>query len=213
VRRVRIKFCGMTRAEDVAAAAAAGADAIGLVLHGASRRVLELEQAGALAAAAPAFVARVAVLVDPDAELVRRLLALARVDLLQFHGSEPPALCRSFGLPYVKAVGMEAGADLAAAARRYPDAAALLADTRDPVHHGGTGRRFDWSTVPASLPLPLVLAGGLTPANVAAAIRQVRPYAVDVSSGVETSPGIKDAALIHAFAREVHREVHALDAE
>lgn len=202
--RTRIKVCGITRIEDALAAAAAGIDAIGLVFYPASKRAVTVEQAAAICHALPAFVARVAVMVDPQADYVRSICAGAGINVLQFHGSESGDFCRSFALPYIKAVGMRPDTDLARIEADFPDAAALLADTWDPVSHGGTGRAFDWSRLPARLARPLVLAGGLTPVNVAAAVASVRPFAVDVSGGVELAPGVKNPDLIRAFAQQVN---------
>ncbi len=206
--RVRVKICGITRAEDARAAALAGADAVGLVFYPPSPRAVDLERAQAAVAGLPAFVARVGVFVDPEPEAVRAAVAAAALDLLQFQGREPPELCRAFGRPYLKALRAAPGTDLAAEARRYSDACAILVDTHRPGVPGGTGEAFDWSLIPPSLgrppgARPLVLAGGLHPGNVAEAVRRVRPWAVDVSSGVEAAPGIKDAALVAAFVREV----------
>ncbi|ROR32835.1 phosphoribosylanthranilate isomerase [Inmirania thermothiophila] len=201
--RTRVKICGLRRPADAVAAAAAGADAIGLVFYGPSPRAVDLGQALAVAAAVPPFVARVALFVDPDPELVRGVLATVPVELLQFHGEEPPAFCRSFGRPYIKAVRLREAGDWARAEARWGDAAALLADTDRPGRPGGTGETFDWSLVPAHRRLPLILAGGLRPDNVGAAVRAVRPYAVDVSGGVERAPGEKDPARMEAFLGEV----------
>lgn len=199
----RVKICGITRIEDGLAAAQAGADAIGLVFAPASPRRVDLEQAAAIVSALPPFVTSVALFVDPLAEEVRAVLDAFRPDLLQFHGDEPPDFCAAFGLPYLKAVRVRPETDLLQYAARYADARGLLLDAYHPDSHGGTGRRFDWDLIPARLPRPIVLAGGLAPDNVAAAVRQVRPWAVDVSSGVEVAKGIKDAGLVTRFIREV----------
>lgn len=198
----RVKICGITRVEDGLAAAAAGADAVGLVFADSPRRVT-IEQACAIVAVLPPFIKVVGLFVDaPDAQ-VAEILGRVALDLLQFHGRETPEACRRPGRPYIKAIPMKPGIDVAAEARRYPDAAGVLLDTHHPQLAGGSGRTFDWTRVPADLGKPLILAGGLTPDNVAAAIRAVRPYAVDVSSGVEQSKGIKDAAKIAAFVKAV----------
>lgn len=199
----RVKICGITRIEDGLAAAQAGADAIGLVFAPASPRRVSAEQAAAIVAALPPFVTSVALFVDPPAEQVRAVLEAFRPDLLQFHGDEPPDFCAAFGLPYLKAVRVRPETDLLQCAVTYADARGLLLDAYHPDSHGGTGRRFDWDLIPAKLPRPIVLAGGLDPDNVAAAVRQVRPWAVDVSSGVELAKGIKDAGLVTRFVREV----------
>jgi phosphoribosylanthranilate isomerase len=201
--RVRVKICGMTRAEDALHAARAGADAVGLVFHGASPRCVTAAQAAAIAAALPAFVSRVGLFVDADPGAVRAVLDEAALDLLQFHGEEEPDYCRSFGRPYIKTLRMADGADVEAFARRYRDARALLLDAFVPGIPGGTGRVFDWGRVPREPGLPVILAGGLTPENVGEAVRTVRPWAVDVSGGVEASPGRKDGRRVEAFLRAV----------
>ena len=202
--RVRIKVCGMTRAEDVAAAAELGVDAVGLIFHPKSPRHLDIVQAQAITAGLPAFVTLTALFLDPEPQVVREVLDQTRVELLQFHGDEPPEFCRGFGRPYIKAVPMGGGAELADYARRYADAAALLLDSHAAGQNGGTGRSFDWSAVPTVEGPPLILAGGLNPGNVAAAIRLVRPYGVDVASGVERAPGVKDRDKMSAFVHEVN---------
>jgi len=202
--RVRIKVCGVTRAEDVAAAAELGVDAVGLVFYPASPRNLGVEQARALVANLPAFVTATALFMDPDAETVREILSRTRVELLQFHGRESAEFCRSFGRPYIKAVPMGSRADLAEYARHHPQAAALLLDSHAAGQKGGTGVSFDWTGVPKLDGPPLILAGGLNPGNVATAIRALRPYGVDVSSGVERAPGIKDRDKMAAFVHEVN---------
>jgi phosphoribosylanthranilate isomerase len=198
----RIKICGITRVEDGLLAARAGADAIGLVFAPSPRHV-SLGQARAIVEALPPFVTSVALFVNPAAAEVEAVLEAVRPDCLQFHGEEPPEFCAGFGRPWLKAVRVRAGTDLLQSAARYAEASGLLLDAYSPAAHGGTGERFDWGLIPADLPRPVVLAGGLTPANVAEAVRSVRPWAVDVSSGVESGKGIKDAALIAAFINEV----------
>ncbi|MCY1280179.1 N-(5'-phosphoribosyl)anthranilate isomerase [compost metagenome] len=196
---VRIKICGITRIEDALAAVAAGADAIGLVFYARSPRAVTPAQAKAIVAALPPFVTSVGLFVDmPRAEL-QQLLAEVPLDLLQFHGDETPEDCAGHGRPFIKALRVKPGDDVAAAIARYPEAAGILLDTYVPGTPGGTGEAFDWSLVPRDAAKPVVLAGGLTPENVGDAVRQVRPYAVDVSGGVEASKGIKDAAKIKAF--------------
>lgn len=202
--RTRVKVCGITQVGDALAAAAAGVDAIGLVFAAASPRRIGIEQGRALCAALPPFVTAVGLFVDAAPAQIRAVLGQLPLDLLQFHGRETPEQCRGYGRPYIKAIPMRPGVDLPAEARRYADAAGLLLDAYSPSLAGGTGEVFDWASVPRNFGMPLVLAGGLTPENVAAAIRQVRPYAVDVSSGVELSKGIKDAAKIVAFMRSVN---------
>lgn len=182
---------------------AAGADAIGLVFEPKSPRCVTIEQAAAIAAAMAPFVAVVGLFVDADAARVCEAIKRVRLHLLQFHGSETPDQCRSYDLPYIKAIRMHPDVDLLLQARAYDAAAALLLDAYDPAAAGGTGHTFDWSRIPRDMNKRIVLAGGLTPQNVAAAIQQVHPYAVDVSSGVEKTKGIKDADKIRAFVRAV----------
>lgn len=201
--RTRIKICGITRPEDALAAARLGADAIGLVFHERSPRRVDVARAAAVAAALPPFCATVALFVDPAPHAVREVLGGVRIDFLQFHGDEPPAFCGGFGRPYLKAVRMREGVDLEKAAARYADATALLLDAWHAELPGGTGRRFAWRALPAGLRLPVMLAGGLAADNVAEAIRIMHPYGVDVSSGVEAAPGIKDAGRMRAFVRAV----------
>jgi phosphoribosylanthranilate isomerase len=197
--RTRVKICGVTRVEDALAAARVGADAIGLVFVDKSPRHVSLDLAAAICREMPPFVSTVGLFVDVDAAQVRAVLGRVPLDLLQFHGAEAPEFCRQFHRPYIKAIAMREDADLHAAARTYPDAAGLLLDAHVADVAGGSGRTFDWSRVPHDLGRPVIVAGGLTPQNVAHAVRQVRPYAVDVSSGVEQKPGIKDARKIAAF--------------
>ncbi len=204
----RTKICGITRPEDGLAAARAGADAIGLVFYARSPRNVSPAQAAGIGAALPPFVSRVALFVNPERGEVEAVLRQARPDVLQFHGEEPPGFCRAFGVPYLKAARVKPGVDLLQFAALYADAQGLLLDAWSEGAHGGTGERFDWALIPPDLPRPVVLAGGLHPGNVAQAIRAVRPWAVDVSSGVEAAKGIKDPAKIAAFIEEVnHAEV------
>lgn len=202
--RVRIKICGMTRTEDVAEAARLGVDAVGLVFYPRSPRNVGVDQARTLVAALPAFVTVTALFLDPDRDHVQRVLDNVRVELLQFHGGEPAEFCRGFGRPYIKAVPMGGQADVIEYAQRHSGAAALLLDSHAAGQRGGTGVSFDWGSLPKFDGPPLILAGGLKPGNVATAIRIVRPYGVDVSSGVESAPGIKDAAKMATFVREVN---------
>ncbi len=203
VTPVRIKICGITRPADGRAAARLGADAIGLVFYPASPRHVSLAQARDIVQALPPFVSVVALFVDAGEAQVRAVLEALPVGLLQFHGNESPAECRRYGRPYIKALRMAPGVDVAACAARYGDAAGLLLDSFRPGVPGGTGSRFDWARVPSELALPLILAGGLTVDNVAEAIAAVRPYAVDVSGGVEREKGIKDAAKMADFIARV----------
>ncbi len=199
----RVKICGITRAEDARAAANLGADAVGLVFYPGSPRAVTLEQARAVVDSVPPFVTTVALFMDPTEETVRSVLKQLRVDLLQFHGDESPAFCEDFGHRYIKAIAMGGGADAAEYASRYSSAAGYLLDSNEPGRRGGTGEAFDWSAAQVELGKPLVLAGGLTPDNVREAIRQVRPFAVDVSSGVERQKGVKDVDKMTAFMNEV----------
>ena len=199
----RVKICGITREEDALTAARSGADAIGLVFYEHSPRHVSIELAAQLAAALPPFVSVVGLFVNADAALVREVLARVPVDLLQFHGDETPEYCAQFGKPYLKAIRVRAGVDLLQCASDFRSARGLLLDAHVEGMPGGTGTAFDWTLIPKRLPLPVILSGGLDAENVSAAIRQVRPYAVDVSSGVEASKGIKDAAKIVAFIKEV----------
>lgn len=202
--RTRVKICGITRTDDALAAARLGADAIGLVFYAQSPRAVTVEQARAICRTLPPFVTTVGLFVNAAATDVWRVLDAIPLDVLQFHGDEPAHACSQFGMPYIKAVRMAEDVDLAAAAADHQSARGLLLDTYVKGLPGGTGTAFDWSRVPAQCSLPLVLAGGLNPGNVAEAIVRTRPYAVDVSGGVESAPGIKDAALIAAFIRGVN---------
>ena len=201
----RTKTCGITRVEDARAAARSGADALGLVFYEKSPRYINVQQAAQLAGAIPPFVTVVGWFVNPSADEVRNVLREVPLDVLQFHGEEEPEFCVQFGRPYLKAVRVKPGVNLVQCAARYASAQGLLLDAYIEGTHGGTGASFDWALIPPSLPLPVVLSGGLHVGNVANAIRQVRPYAVDVSSGVEVGKGIKDAAKIAAFINEVKR--------
>ncbi|MBG0846574.1 phosphoribosylanthranilate isomerase [Pseudomonas chengduensis] len=200
---VRSKICGITRIEDALAAVEAGADAIGLVFYGKSPRAVSIEQAAAILQALPPFVTSVGLFVDMPRDELQQLLQRLPLDLLQFHGDESPADCEGHGRPYIKALRVRPGEDLAAAMAPYAGAQGILLDTFVEGVPGGTGASFDWSLVPEDAAKPIILAGGLDADNVAAAIRQVRPHAVDVSGGVEASKGIKDADKIRAFVRAV----------
>ncbi|WP_458526776.1 phosphoribosylanthranilate isomerase [Onishia taeanensis] len=201
MQRTRVKICGLTREEDVDAAVAAGADALGFVLWPGSKRAIDLARLAELSARVPAFVTRVGLVVDQDAALIEP--ACEHLDLLQFHGNETPEACERFSRPYIKALRMREGVDLEAAARAYGKARALLLDAYKPGVPGGTGETFDWSRIPASLAKPVILAGGLHAMNVQQAVRAVSPFAVDVSGGVESAPGIKAADKIDDFLRQV----------
>lgn len=201
--RTRVKICGITRIEDALEAVKQGADAIGLVFYPQSPRYVTPEQAAAIASKIPAFVSIVGLFVDADAAKIKQVLSKVRLDLLQFHGDEPPAQCRQFSIPYMKAVRVKTDTNLVQYAAEYADAKALLLDAFAEGVPGGTGQVFDWTLIPQNLALPLVLAGGLNAENVGQAISHVKPYAVDVSGGVEVSKGIKDAAKIAAFMQGV----------
>lgn len=200
--RTRIKICGLTREADVAAAVAAGADAVGFVLWPGSARCVSAARAGALARTLPPFVTPVLLFVNATAaELAAGLQAVPQA-LLQFHGDETPEQCQAAGRPYLRAARMREGLDLLDFARRFRTAQALLLDAHVPGY-GGAGEVFDWSRVPPGVPCPVVLSGGLNPANVIDGVLRVRPCAVDVSSGVERAKGIKDAALMRRFCDAV----------
>ena len=199
--RTRIKICGITRAQDACAAAQAGADAIGLVFYPPSPRYLSSERAVELRDALPPFVQTVALFVNPDAAQVAQVLQRVRPAMLQFHGEETPEFCAQFGMPFVKACRVRPGIDALEYLRPFSRAAAWLFDSHVP-EYGGVGESFDWSLVPAT-DKPVILSGGLSRDKVAEAIRRVRPWGVDVSSGVESAKGIKDAAKIAAFIAEV----------
>jgi phosphoribosylanthranilate isomerase len=204
--RTRVKICGITEAAHARVAVDAGADAIGLVFYPASPRKLSSAQAAAVARSLPPFVASVGLFVNAPAEEVRAVLGAVSLDLLQFHGDESPEYCESFGRAFVRAVRMEAGTDLLEYARRFSRAKALLLDAHVPGQPGGTGQTFDWAGIPRGLSIPIILSGGLTSASVGRAIREVRPWAVDVSSGVERSRGVKDPQKIVEFIRSVQGE-------
>lgn len=206
MKRTRVKICGIREREHARVAVEAGADAIGLVFYAPSPRHVELEAAARIAASLPAFVAAVGLFVDASEAEVRRVLDAVPLDLLQFHGDESPAFCAGFGRPYVRAVRMEQGTDLLEYAQRFSKAKALLLDAHSPGTPGGTGLTFDWKAIPAGFPMPIILSGGLDAANVARAVREVRPWAVDVSSGVESGRGVKDPRKIVEFIRSVRRE-------
>lgn len=203
--RTRVKICGITRIEDALSAASAGADAIGLVFYAPSPRAVTIEVAQHILQAIPAFVTTVGLFVDAEASEVRRVLEQVELDCLQFHGNESADYCRQFGRPYIKAVRVQQDTNVEAIAQSHAVARALLLDTYVEQIAGGTGQSFDWKLVPEDCSLPLILAGGLTVDNVAVAITQAHPYAVDVSGGVEARKGIKDHGKITAFIEEVNR--------
>ncbi|KRT54771.1 phosphoribosylanthranilate isomerase [endosymbiont of Ridgeia piscesae] len=203
--RTRVKICGITRTEDALAAVQSGADAIGLVFYPPSPRAVDLDQASQIVAQLPPFVSVVGLFVDESAERIAEILARVPLGLLQFHGNETPAQCGGHGRPWIKAIRMRGGVDLLAEAERFADAAGLLLDSYQPGKPGGTGSTFSWDRIPLELAPNIILAGGLDPFNVESAVRQVRPYAVDVSGGVEQTKGIKDADKIAAFIEGVKR--------
>jgi len=203
VDRTRVKICGITRPEDALAAAQAGADAIGLVFYPASTRAVTIPQASAICHVLPPFVTVVGLMVNPEADMVRKHLEALPLDLLQFHGDESAGFCNSFGHPWIKAVRVRDAGVVTQAESAYHEASGILADAYDPEQYGGTGRTFNWDWLPDRPSKPLILAGGLNTGNVGDAVRRVRPWAVDVSGGVEDAPGIKNAALIQNFIREV----------
>jgi len=198
-----IKICGITREQDLHAVANSGADAIGLVFYDKSPRHVSAQQAAELMRHVPPFVTVVGLFVNPTVDYVRQVLANVSLDVLQFHGEESPEFCQQFGKPYLKAIRVKAGVDLVECAARYAGAQGLLLDAFVEGTQGGTGESFDWALIPQNLSLPVILSGGLHTGNVAEAVKQVLPYAVDVSSGVEASKGIKDAAKVAAFIKEV----------
>jgi phosphoribosylanthranilate isomerase len=200
--RTRIKICGITRAHDAELAARAGADAVGLVFYPASPRFLSVERAVEIRDALPPFLQTVALFVNPDAAQVAQAIGRVHPALLQFHGEETPEFCAQFGVPYVKAVRVRPGVDALEYLRPFSRAAAWLFDSYVP-EYGGVGERFDWSLAPATGERPVILSGGLSRDNVAEAIRRVRPWGVDVSSGVESGKGVKDGTKIAAFIAEV----------
>jgi phosphoribosylanthranilate isomerase len=198
-----IKVCGLTRVQDALVAARSGAQAIGMVLYPKSPRFVDYRQARRIVDALPPFVTPVALMVDPSSAEVEKIIEEVKPALLQFHGDETPDFCSSFSLPYIKAVRVRPEVDLLQYARLHAGAKGLLLDAFVDGTQGGTGATFDWALIPTDSPLPLILAGGLNPQNVTEAIQRVRPWAVDVSSGVEADKGIKDVAKITAFIRGV----------
>ena len=215
--RVRVKICGITRAEDAKAAVAAGADALGFVFYPPSPRYVVPEVAAAIIRDLPPFVTTVGLLVDPEVEAVHTLLHSVPLSLLQFHGDEDDAFCAQFSHPWIKALTVKSDSNISSVIAQHPGASGILLDAWHPHLKGGTGQRFDWRSFPQNTDKPLILAGGLTPANVAEAIALTLPYAVDVSGGVEKmdadgkpQKGIKDAELIKAFTAAVNAGVKVL---
>lgn len=203
--RTRVKICGITRQEDADAVAASGADALGLNFYPPSPRYIEPAVAAGLARRVAPFVTVTGLFVNADSAVIRSVLAAVPIGLLQFHGDEDNAACASHGLPFIKSIAMRPGIDVSAAMSAYPDAAGFLLDAWQPDTHGGGGKVFNWDEVPATSDRPIILAGGLTPDNVAEAIRRTRPFAVDVSTGVEAEPGIKSVARIEEFMTGVEQ--------
>ena len=203
--RTRVKVCGITRREDALAAVEAGVDAIGLVFYPPSPRCVSVEQAAAIVRELPPFVTSVGLFVNADAETIAEVVGEVQIDLIQFHGNECPDYCATHARPWIRALRMKDDIDLAAEAARFADARGLLLDAYRPGVPGGTGETFDWSRIPAALAGRIVLAGGLDPDNVEQAVRQVRPFAVDVSGGIEAAPGIKDSDKMRRFVQAVRR--------
>ena len=201
--RIRVKFCGITQYEDAVRAVDLGVDALGFVFYPDSPRYIAPSAAAAIMAGLPPFVCKVGLFVNPRPAELTDVLRVAPVDVVQFHGDETPALCGAAPKPYIKAIRMNAQADIAEAAQSHAGAAALLLDSYEPDAYGGTGVVFDWTRIPDEQRLPLILAGGLNAKNVAAAIRVARPYAVDVSSGIEYEKGRKDHRKMLEFIEEV----------
>lgn len=204
LRPTRIKICGITRSVDAVACGALGVDAVGFVFYPGSPRYVTPEAVQRMSSELPPFLTRVGLFVNPSVVDVETALATGVINLLQFHGDEDERFCRSFSVPYIKVARMRPGFDLIQCAASFPSAQALLCDAFVDGY-GGAGQRFDWSVLPKSLPLPLILSGGLDPDNVADAVRQVRPAAIDVSSGVEASKGIKDHTRLRAFVEKVRQ--------
>ena len=197
----RIKVCGITSVEDAQAAVAAGAEALGLVFYSKSPRFITVEKAREIAESVPPFITLVGLFVDATDQEIETVLQSVPLTLLQFHGNEQDADCRRWGVRYIKALRVRPEVSVEQMAENYPGASALLLDTYRKGIPGGTGESFDWQLIPENLSRPVILAGGLDEGNVARAIQQVAPYAVDVSSGVERAPGIKDHEKIAAFAK------------
>ncbi len=187
----RVKFCGLTQEDDIAQAVTLGVDALGFVFYEPSSRYVTPEHAANLTRSVPAFVTRVGLFVNEQAESIKRIFETARLNLIQYHGDETPEFCDTLGLPYIKAFRVQQGMDLRAEMDRYPNASGFLLDAYVKGQPGGTGERFDWGLIPQS-DVPIILAGGLTPDNAKDAIEQVAPWALDVSGGIETKPGRKD---------------------
>ncbi len=199
MRNIKVKICGISRLSDAVFACEAGADAIGLVFYKPSSRCVDIATAKAIADGMPPFVQRVGLFVNADSAEIQRVLASVDLDLLQFHGEETPEFCESFKKAYIKAITMRPGLDVVGKMAEYYGAKGFLLDTYHPQQAGGTGEIFNWDLFPQNSDKPLILAGGLTVDNVQQAIKTCKPYAVDVSGGVETEKGIKSTEKIRAF--------------
>jgi len=202
--RTRVKICGFTQVQDAVIAAKLGSDAIGLVFYASSPRNVSIEKASEIISALPAFVTVVALFVDEQEPQIRKVLNQIPIDCIQFHGDEPADACRIYNRPYIKAIRMKQGLDVLATAMQYYDASALLLDAYHPGVKGGSGSQFDWDLIPDACPLPVILAGGLQVENVKQAIKTVRPYALDISSGVEIAKGLKGATKMTAFFQKIN---------
>lgn len=204
MNRTRVKICGITQVEDALSAANVGADAIGLVFYAASPRAVTIAQAQKIVAALPPFICVVGLFVNASSAEIESVLSQVKLDMLQFHGDETPADCQRIKMPYFKAIRVKPDTNLLQYAIEFAGAKALLLDAFSEAAYGGTGHQFDWNLIPKNLTKPVILAGGLTPENIADAIKQVQPYAVDVSGGVEIAKGIKDVAKMTAFMQAVN---------
>ena len=200
MKPIRIKICGITRPEDALVAAEAGADAVGLVFYAKSKRAVTVVQAREITAVLPPFVSAVALFVNEQPDVIRQILRQVPIDVIQFHGDEDDDFCRQFDRPYLKAVRVQSAADIQTACAKFPNARALLFDAYHPTEYGGTGQSFDWTLLRGNIGKPWILAGGLTAGNVAEAVKTSGAVAVDVSGGVESAAGVKDALKIKAFA-------------
>ena len=200
MKPIRIKICGITRPEDALAAAEAGADAVGLVFYAKSKRAVTAVQAREITAVLPPFVSAVALFVNEQPDVIRQILRQVPIDVIQFHGDEDDDFCRQFDRPYLKAVRVQSAADIQTACAKFPNARALLFDAYHPTEYGGTGQSFDWTLLRGNIGKPWILAGGLTPENVTEAVQTSSAAAVDVSGGVESAVGVKDALKIKAFS-------------
>lgn len=205
MRRTRVKICGFTQVADAKVASNLGVDAIGLVFYPPSPRNVEIDQALEISKAASPFVTIVALFVDPERRFVDEVIRRVPIDLIQFHGDEPAEFCDSFSVPYIKAIRMHDEVDLNEIEQQYSSAKGVLLDAWHPSEKGGTGEQFDWKRIPAEFTLPIILAGGITPDNVGIAIEASHPFAVDLSSGVEQSKGLKDHAKMAKLLTEVNK--------